>query len=244
MAEVIKMEDNGSIRVTKTKEEKLELADQRLIKLKKHKPRLLQRLHYGDKELSGNPYSNVLMDIGNETLREHVGNVILPDYMGAAEFENGVFAKSLGRMYEVGDYDVYKFSMITPIYVVCSAYETERYIIEGIIRNHLISSLQSLSIVRNRPVKKDGDRVWDCSDDINTSAELTKNDYCSFLKTLVKVVESEGAYSGKTVGWMDVDMDYTWFIDQHTAWAFSRIVNWDLLNKDKKEGLLETVEDA
>jgi len=234
------------VTITKTKEEKLEIADQRLINLKKHKPRLLQRLEYGNKLFANNPFGNVLMDIGNEVIREHVAAIIKPDYMGAFEFENGVFAESLGRMYEAGTYDVYKFSMIVPIYIVCSAHESERYVVENIIRNHLIDSLKSL-----RPIgpvthgdKPDGDRVWDCSKDVVTHEELTKNDYCSFLKTLVKVVESEGGYGGKTVGWMDVQMDYAWFIDQHTAWAFSRLVNWDLLDKDAKEGLLETVEDA
>ena len=232
------------VTITKTKEEKLEIADQRLINLKKHKPRLLQRLEYGNKLFANNPFGNVLMDIGNEVIREHVAAIIRPDYMGAFEFENGVFAESFGRMYEADDYDVYKFSMIAPIYVVCSAYEGERYVVESIIRNHLIESLQSLSIVKDQPVKKEGDRLWDCSDNVDTHEELTKNDYCSFLKTLVKVVESEGAYGGKTVGWLDVQMDYAWFIDQHTAWAFSRLINWNLLDQDEKEGLLATVENT
>ena len=45
-------------------ERRLEKADRRVIKLGKHKPRLIQRLEYGNKASINNPFGNVLMDIG------------------------------------------------------------------------------------------------------------------------------------------------------------------------------------
>jgi len=200
--------------------------DGRLKKLMKHKPWLLQRLEVGNEVNALNPFGNVLIE--TQDLAKLIGKVVIPGYMGAAEFEHGVFGKALNRMFTSSDYHVYEFSMIIPIYVVCSSYGDERYLIEHIIRNHLIKSLENV-VVGNFVSKEEAST--DTIDTVLQGAETwavnetSKNDYGSFLKVLTKMAESHGAYSGKLVGWFDVAMDYAWFIDRTTAKHFNTLLH-------------------
>jgi len=200
--------------------------DGRLLELSKHKPWLIQRLEVGNETNALNPFGNVLTE--TQDLAKLIGEVIIPDYMGASEFEHGVFGKALNRMFTAADYQVYEFSMIIPIYVVCSSYGDERYLIEHIIRNHLIKSLENV-VVGNFASKEEAST--DTIDTVLQGAETwavnetSKNDYGSFLKVLTKMAESHGAYSDKLVGWFDINMDYAWFIDRTTAKHFNTLLH-------------------
>lgn len=151
-----------------------------------------------------NPFGNVSIDINDDNTSINIQDIIDPDYMGAAEYEWGVFPKCIKTMQKMGTEECTYYIHNKPVYIVmakgCDIDEVENII------NYLYFA-SSLELHNNGKLP-----------------EISKSDYSSFYRAMSRCMV--GDYKGiRTHGWLNVKKFFGWFLDEDMALAFNSYCN-------------------
>ena len=158
-----------------------------------------------------NPFGDVNTQVEtNDDYSVNIEDVINPDYMGAAEYEWGIFPKCIERMMELG-------------------------IHSGGVWSHSIHNKLVYVVSANESGGRDFDEIKDIIDYLyfapslelhNTGRlpEISKSDYSSFYRVMSRCLVND--YKNfKTHGWLNVKKYFAWFVDKEMAFAFNNYCN-------------------
>jgi len=158
-----------------------------------------------------NPFGDVSVQVENDDdYSVSIEDVISPDYMGAAEYEWGIFPKCIKMMQDMGTHP------------------------NGVWR-HEIHHKSVYVVSSNESGGRNFDEIRDIIDYLyfapslelhNTGRlpEISKSDHSSFYRAMSRCLVND--YKNvKTHGWLNVKRYFAWFIDKEMAFAFDSYCN-------------------
>jgi hypothetical protein len=154
-----------------------------------------------------NPFGNNITDINDAATQEALSKVIKTDYMGAAEYEWGEFPKRLAKFWELGSSDdLALHSILMPdhfavdrLYIICHW--------EDIIA----AQKAMIELVQKSEKKGVNEGYW---------PEVSKADHGSFRRVLL----NEDGDDLKTKGWISMQNNLAWFVDEDMARGFFHLM--------------------
>ena len=161
-----------------------------------------------------NPFGDVSVQVeeGNDCSVK-IEDVISPDYMGAAEYEWGVFPKCLKTMVKFGTnnetvwlHDIHD----KPIYVVSA---------NGCDIDEVRTIIDYLYFAPSLELHNTG-----------MLPEISKSDHSSFYKTMQYRLVNDFK-NIRTHGWLNVKKYFAWFVDDEMAQAFNAYCNSVMLEE-------------
>ena len=154
-----------------------------------------------------NPFGDVSNGVDDANSEVNIQDVVNPDYMGAAEYEWGVFDKCLKVMQKMGTNNEQAFLHKIhnkSVYVVmangCDLDEVRKII------DYLYFAPSLYQHNKGR------------------LPEISKNDFSTFYKEMSRCMIND--YSNiKTHGWLCIDKYFAWFVDRDLAIGFNDYCN-------------------
>tara|TARA_Y100000593_G_scaffold62392_1_gene115574 strand:+ start:1577 stop:2110 length:534 start_codon:yes stop_codon:yes gene_type:complete len=158
-----------------------------------------------------NPFGNVANELDNKELASALTSIVELDYMGAAEYEWGALPKCLAKMWDA-DLDIQE--------ALIHDDNDNRHII------NIVYPKKSIKHWKDEPqvdiyIKEylnDIKAIYNMTNSIGEQVkEIAKNDYGSFNKAI-------NGKDDKTIGWLSLDHNYAWFLDEKIALSFGKLV--------------------
>ena len=157
-------------------------------------------------------YKNPWGDVNTEVKDVDIDNVITPDYMGAAEYEWGIYSKCMETMQEyktkLSVISLYpeskRHSASIPVYIVSA---------NGCEDSEVIEEIRHLYFSPSLKLHETG-----------ILPEISKNDYSTFYQECRKVAICK-FNDIHTHGWLNVKKYYAFFIDSDLAESFNKYFN-------------------
>lgn len=159
-----------------------------------------------------NPFGDVSVGVEDYASSVSIEDVFTPDYMGAAEYEWGVFPKCLGTMQMMGaegrNYSIHNKGIYVVMAKGCDVDE-----IKSIINYLYFKPSLELHNTGRLP-------------------EISKSDYSSFYRAMSHCLVNDYK-SVRTHGWLNVSKYFAWFIDKDMALAFEQYCNTVKMETEK-----------
>ena len=154
-------------------------------------------------------YKNPWGDVNNEVKDVDIAKVIDPQYMGAAEYEWGIYNKCIETMQKYGTTQraiyIYPKDKNIPVYIVSS---------NGCEDDEVDEQIRFLYLEPSRILHETG----------KLPHEISKSGYCSFYRTCRKAA----VYNLKDIrthGWLNVKKFYAFFVERDLAESFNNYFN-------------------
>ena len=155
-----------------------------------------------------NPFGDVSVQVeNNDDYSVNIEDVISPDYMGAAEYEWGIFPKCIETMIKFGTNNgmVWTHDIHHKLVYVVSANGVDIDEVRNIIDYLFFAPSLELHNTGKLP-------------------EISKSDYSSFYKSMSHCLVND--YKSLRIhGWLNVKKHFAWFTDKEMALAFNDYCN-------------------
>ena len=155
-----------------------------------------------------NPFGDVSVQIEkDEDYSIPIEDVISPDYMGAAEYEWGIFPKCIKKMIDSGTNNgmIWTHDIHHKLVYVVSANGCDIQEVRDIIDYLFFAPSLELHNTGRLP-------------------EISKSDYSSFYRSMSHCLVNDYK-SLRTHGWLNVKKYFAWFTDKEMALAFNNYCN-------------------